>query len=305
MAPSRREYKLPGKRWIGLSLCIFAAVMQLTLSPSSRMFLTSAVASSRAASISIRRPPKGIGARARGVAKNDEDTASSSLSMEGSTWGSKMSDFFASFAGTTSSTTREGHSALGDDSSSGGVTCKGGSVGPALDYTKAVKRYLALPWTMRREGARHTGGSLSPVLDSNYTCFKSPYAIGGPLDAPCKMEDHIFYPKAPKERPALPGVPDLSKEKLARCTAFKRYGKRVLKEHTRHIGGPNSTVQKEYANKNITCGPEQLCFYPPEMPSGQGGFVEAVNTELGVEVCAAPVVKASLHTMQCNYNTMR
>jgi hypothetical protein len=275
--------------------------MQLTLSPSSRMFLTSAVASSRAASVSIRRPPKGVGTRARGVAKNDEDAASpSSSSLEGSTWGSKMSDFFASFAGSsTSSGGGAGHSALGDDSSSsGGTTCKGGSVGPALDYTKAVKRYLALPWTMRREGARHTGGSLSPVLDSNYTCYKSPYAIGGPLDAPCKMEDHIFYPKAPKERPALPGVPDLSKEKLARCTAFKRHGKRVLKEHTRHVGGPNSTVQKEYANKNITCGPEQLCFYPPEMPSGRGGFVEAVNTELGVEVCVCVCV------CRIQYNTI-
>ena len=292
MAPiARKEYK-PVRhsffRYACLGLCILAAVMQFTLSPSSRLFLASAVASSRAASMTIKKSPERTGDSMSGGYKKNAPSA------EGSSFlGSKMSDltdFFTSFTAGGGSGGEElkrnsGGGGAAVRISTAGVACKGGSTGPPLDYKAAVKRYLSLPWSMRREGASHTGGSLLPAQTyTNFTCFKSPYAIGGPLDGPCKMEDHIFYPMAPKDVVALPGVPDMSVEKLARCTAFKRGGRHVQKVHTRYVGGPNSSEIESYSNKNITCGPEQLCFYPPPMENHQGGYAEAVNTELGVEV---------------------
>jgi hypothetical protein len=197
--------------------------------------------------------------------------------MEGSSW-DEVSDFFSSFVAS-------GPADGSAKSAAVASSCKGGAVGPPLDYKAAVKRYLTLPWSMRRKGARHEGGSLIPVRDSNYTCFKGPYAQGGPLDKPCALEDHIYYPSAPSQPKALAGVPDISRQKLARCTSFKRNIRAQPREHTRRADGPNISVQPFFGNANITCSAEQLCFYPPERPPLEGGgFVEAVNTELGVEV---------------------
>ncbi len=152
-------------------------------------------------------------------------------------------------------------------------------MGPPLNYSEAVRHYLSLPWTMRRKGA---GTVPDPSkADQNLTCFSSPYVEGGPLDsAECGFEGHVYYPSPP----ALPSTaaPDYAQRKLDKCVALKSSIARQPLQFRR--AAINVSQQFVIENSNITCGPEQLCYYPPALSVEQGGWVEQVNTELGVEV---------------------
>lgn len=228
-------------RWIGLTLCVLAAVTQLTLSPSSRQL----------------------------------------------TW------IFTTLAPSKPTTlVRGGSSGAGASSGSGGgrgygAGCKGPTVGKPLDYAAAVKRYLSLPWTMRREGAK----TVPVKLDANFnlSCFASPYVEGGAFARAGEcVVDSIYYP-SPPSKPAT-GAPDWSKRKMEKCAAAKAAIRRQPVSRATHPRDPAvKDERKDYIPAaNITCGPSQLCYYPAPQPLDKGGFAEAVNTELGVEVRRQP-----------------
>jgi len=181
---------------------------------------------------------------------------------------------------------------LGKD---GKTMCSAPSTGPSLDYAAAVKRYLELPWSMRRKGAKTEPKDLS-YSDENRTikCFASPYVEGGDVDtAPCGLHSSVFYPTAPKPKgnASFATIPDLSTEKMAKCAAAKRS---IARPKIVRSATLNSTYLPWIVKKNISCGPEQLCFYPKPLALDKGSYSEAVNTELGVEVRIEPCHSLSL-----------
>jgi len=143
-----------------------------------------------------------------------------------------------------------------------------------------VQRYLSLPWTMRRKGAKLGAGT--DQYNQNVTCFASPYVEGGTVDtAPCPLDNSVYYPTSPPPGNKTIPVPDLSRQKMERCAAMKRA---ILRPAASRYNLPNASILPVIPNSNISCGPEQLCYYPKPLPTGMGGWPEAVNTELGVEV---------------------
>lgn len=190
---------------------------------------------------------------------------------------------------------------LGGPASSGGsrgsapVAARPGcplpAVGPPLNYSDAVQRYLSLPWSMRRKGARIPSPPKREGDNDarNVTCFASPYVEGGSADtAVCGLESYVYYPTAPAA-PAT-GAPDWSQRKLERCAAMKRgiarqpNSRAAVGGRLGVAGGSEKGEPPFIPVANISCSPEQLCYYPKPLEPGVGGFAEAVNTELGVEV---------------------
>jgi hypothetical protein len=307
--PPQGHTRVPWKR-LGLALCVLAAIAQLSVSPTSRSVLFS----------SFMTLPKGKSlAGLRGVEQVTGGGESSS-SREGSSWREDMTSLLDSLVkpmtsggGSGGASGGGGNGGRGTAASRGssqggsqeelegeeeGVTsayvgkdgttqCAAPQTGPALDYAAAVKRYLALPWTMRRMGAKTE--QITPFNPNHtLTCFTSPYVEGGAIDsAPCGMQSSVFYPTAPKPsgNSTLLLIPDLSRQKMRACAAQKAAiaRPRVVRKNTL-----NASQLQWIVKSNISCGPEQLCYYPQPMELDQGGWAEAVNTELGVEVRGPP-----------------
>lgn len=298
VAQTQGHTRVPWKR-LGLALCVLAAIAQLSVSPTSRSVLFS----------SFMTLPKGKSlAGQRGV-----EQVMGGSSREGSSWREDMTSLLDSLVKPMTSVGGSGGAASGGSGgravSAGAGASKGGGegqeaagveegpyvgkdgttecaapqTGPALDYAAAVMRYLALPWTMRRRGAKTE--QITPFNPNHtLTCFTSPYVEGGAIDtAPCGMQSSVFYPTAPKPtgNSTLLLIPDLSREKMRACAAQKAAIARpkVIRKNTL-----NSSYLQWIVKSNISCGPEQLCYYPQPMELDQGGWAEAVNTELGVEV---------------------